>query len=65
MFFLPKKGGEINMHGVKHISCIPECGFMVQSHDEDEIVDMAKMHVETAHNQTIADGDIKSQIEEE
>lgn len=34
---------------LKRISCDPMCGFMVQSHDEKEVVDLAKQHVKHAH----------------
>ena len=34
---------------LKKISCDPMCGFSVQSHVEKEVLDMAKLHVKSAH----------------
>lgn len=31
------------------ISCDPSCGFAVQSHDKDEVVDLCYEHVSHAH----------------
>ena len=34
---------------LKEISCSPECGFLVRSHDKDEVVALAKKHVDEKH----------------
>lgn len=34
---------------LKRIECDPICGFAVQSHDENEVVDLAKQHADTMH----------------
>lgn len=34
---------------LKEISCTPECGFLVRSHDAEEVVSLAKQHVEQKH----------------
>lgn len=34
---------------LKEISCAPECGFLVRSHDKEEVVTLAKQHVEQKH----------------
>lgn len=34
---------------LKEISCAPECGFLVRSHDKEEVVALAKQHVEQKH----------------
>jgi len=34
---------------LKEITCDPICGFMVRSHDEDEVVNLAFMHVTKSH----------------
>ena len=34
---------------LKKISCDPMCGFSVQSHVEDEVVNMAMLHVQNVH----------------
>ena len=33
------------------ISCDPICGYMVKSHDPEEVVDMAYTHVSTKHSE--------------
>lgn len=34
---------------LKEISCSPECGFLVRSHDEKEVVTLAKEHIDNKH----------------
>lgn len=34
---------------LQKISCDPECGFMVQDHNEDELLKLAKEHVDNTH----------------
>ena len=34
---------------LKSISCDPICGFMVRSHDEDELVEVIKVHAKKMH----------------
>ncbi len=34
---------------LKEISCSPECGFPVRSHDEKEVVTLAKEHIDLKH----------------
>ncbi len=36
---------------LKKISCDPMCGFVVQSHDEQEVLSMAMQHVSTKHKE--------------
>ena len=33
---------------LKQIQCDDMCGFMVRSHDENEVIHMAKQHIKTA-----------------
>ena len=48
---------------LKAISCDPMCGFMVRSHDEDELVEMAKAHAKKKHPDVkMSDKDIRSLI---
>lgn len=43
---------ESNMDQKMHsISCDPMCGFMVKSHDENEVVDLAMKHVSSKHSE--------------
>jgi predicted small metal-binding protein len=50
------------MGDLKKIECDPKCGFMVQSHEEKELVDVAKEHVKKYHNKTVTDEDVKKMI---
>jgi predicted small metal-binding protein len=51
------------MDNLKRISCAPECGFMVQSHDEKEVVNLAMTHVHKAHpSMKVSDKDLKSRM---
>ena len=34
---------------LKEISCAPECGFLVRSHDKEEVMSLAQQHVEQKH----------------
>jgi predicted small metal-binding protein len=34
---------------LNEISCAPECGFVVRSHDKDEVVNLAKLHIDQKH----------------
>ena len=47
---------------LKQISCDPQCGFMVRSHDERELKDIARAHVKKMHNMDISDADLASKI---
>lgn len=35
--------------GLKQISCPPECGFQVRSHDEAEVIDLTMSHARKKH----------------
>lgn len=47
---------------LKHVSCEPDCGFMVRSHDEKEIVSMVKQHAKSAHNKEMSDKDVMAMM---
>ncbi len=44
------------------IECPPECGFTVKSHDEQEVIDMAKKHAKEKHNMDITTDKLKSMM---
>lgn len=46
----------------KKIECDPMCGFMVRSHDEKELIEVAKQHMEKVHKMKASDKDIKEKI---
>jgi len=43
-------------------SCSPECGFMVRSHNESEVMEMLKTHAKKQHNMDLSDADAKAKI---
>ncbi len=47
---------------LKKIECEPKCGFMVRSHDEKELVDLAVKHAKKSHNETLSDKEAKEMI---
>ena len=49
---------------LKKVECDPKCGFMVQSHDEKEIIEIVMQHAKKSHNMTITEKDIKAMIKD-
>jgi predicted small metal-binding protein len=47
---------------LKKVECDPKCGFLVQSHDEKEIVDIAVQHAQKSHNMKITEKDVKEMM---
>lgn len=50
---------------LKSYSCDPQCGFMVRSHDDKEIVDVVKMHAKKQHNMDVTDKDVMAGMKAE
>jgi len=48
---------------LKKIECDPKCGFMVRSHNEKELIQIAIQHVKNAHNLLLTEKDAKAKIE--
>lgn len=50
-YVLPQGRKEVNImeKELKSISCNPLCGFMVRSHDEEELIEMAIAHGKKKH----------------
>ena len=44
------------------VSCSPECGFEIQSHDEKELIDMVKTHAYNAHQDKVTDDQVKDMM---
>lgn len=49
---------------LKKIECDSTCGFMVRSHDEKEIVEIAMEHAKKSHNMTVTEKDVKAMIKD-
>jgi predicted small metal-binding protein len=47
---------------LKSVSCDPQCGFMVQSHDEKELTDIVVAHAKSAHNMDVKAEDVKGKM---
>jgi predicted small metal-binding protein len=50
------------MEHLKSITCDPTCGFMVRSHDEREVMDLAKQHVKKAHKMKTTDKELRAMV---
>jgi len=50
---------------LKSVSCAPECGFMVRSHDEKELCAIVIEHAKVHHNKTITENDVKGMMKSE
>ncbi len=49
---------------LKKIECDPTCGFMVRSHDEKEVIEIAKEHAIKVHKMTVSENDLKAMLKE-
>ena len=49
---------------LKKIECDPKCGFVVQSHDEKELIEIAREHAKKYHKMTVTDKDVKAMMKD-
>jgi len=49
---------------LKQVECDPKCGFLVRSHDEKELIDVAILHGKKAHNMAITEKDVKKMMKD-
>ncbi len=47
---------------LKRLDCVPDCGFAVVSHDENEIVNIGLSHVSNFHDGKYTPAEIKQLI---
>jgi len=47
---------------LESVSCAPECGFKVQSHDSKEIISIVKSHAKKAHHKVVSDQQVKEMM---
>jgi predicted small metal-binding protein len=47
---------------LKKVECSPECGFVVQDHDEKELIEIVKHHVKKAHGKKMKDDEVRGMI---
>jgi len=50
---------------LKSVSCTPECGFMVRSHDEKELSAIVIDHAKKQHGKTMTEKDVKPMMKTE
>ena len=50
---------------LKSVSCAPECGFMVRSHDEKELTAIVIEHSKKQHNKVLTEKDVKAVMKTE
>jgi len=48
---------------LKKVECDPKCGFMVQSHDEKELIEIAIEHAKKFHHMEVNEKDVKAMME--
>ncbi len=44
------------------VKCDPMCGFMVQSHDQKELINMVKDHTKNSHQMNISDSEVRERM---
>jgi predicted small metal-binding protein len=49
---------------LKKLACDPKCGFMIQSHNEKEIIDIAIQHAKKSHNMQVTEKEAKAMIKD-
>jgi len=47
---------------MKQIECDPVCGFMIRSHDTDEVKKIATEHAKSVHKMKVSDSDMESKM---
>jgi len=57
-----KKEGKKEMTELKSVSCDPQCGFKVQSHNEQELTDIVIAHAKKSHNMDVTAKDVKAKM---
>jgi predicted small metal-binding protein len=49
---------------LKTVECDPKCGFLVRSHDEKELVEVAIQHAKKAHSMAITEKDARKMMKD-
>jgi len=49
---------------LKKVECDPKCGFLIQSHEEKEIVEIAMQHAKKAHSMVITEKDVRAMLKD-
>ena len=52
------------MEKLKQLECDPKCGFLIRSHNEKEIVEIAIQHAKKAHSMTVTEKDARGMLKD-
>lgn len=44
------------------IQCDPDCGFVIKSHNKEEVKEAAKKHAKNIHNKEVSDEEVELMI---
>ena len=47
---------------LKKVECDPKCGFMIQSHDEKEVIKIALEHAKKSHEMDITEKEVRDMM---
>jgi len=49
---------------LKKIECDPKCGFLIRSHDEKEIIEIASRHAKNSHDMAVTEKDLRGMLKD-
>jgi len=49
---------------LKQVECDPKCGFLIRSHNEKEIVEIAIEHAKKEHSMIIKEKDVRTMLKD-
>jgi predicted small metal-binding protein len=49
---------------LKQVECDPKCGFLIRSHDEKELTEIAIQHAKKVHSMAITDKDVRKMMKD-
>lgn len=52
------------MEKLKQIACDPMCGFKVQSHDDKELIEIARKHTKEVHDKNMTTEELKEYMKD-
>jgi len=49
---------------LKKVECDPKCGFLIRSHEEKEVIDIALEHAKKAHKMALTEKEIRGMLKD-
>jgi predicted small metal-binding protein len=49
---------------LRQVECDPKCGFLIRSHDEKELVEIAIQHAKKAHSMAITEKEVGTMLKD-